>query len=116
VEVVFTGTRRRPDGKRQVRRRGFTVARSGDLAGLCCNTVLRRPGRRWLVLTAGRPAGGLVVGGVARLRASATESVGHSVGVVAGRAQQRDRLGGRVELVAVVSQFEAVVPHPLCHL
>ena len=61
-------------------------------------------------------AGGLVVGGVTRLRASETEGVGHGVGVVAGRVQQRERLLGRVELVAVVSQFEAVVPHALCRL
>jgi hypothetical protein len=31
-------------------------------------------------------------------------------------AQQRERLVGRVELVAVVCQFEAVVPHALCRL
>jgi hypothetical protein len=30
--------------------------------------------------------------------------------------QQRERLVGRVELVAVVCQFEAVVPHALCRL
>jgi hypothetical protein len=36
----------------------LTVARSGDLAWLCCDAVLRRPGRRWLVLTAGRRGGG----------------------------------------------------------
>jgi hypothetical protein len=42
--------------------------------------------------------------------------VGHGVGVVAGRAQQRERLVGRVELVAVVSQFKAVVPHALRRL
>jgi hypothetical protein len=35
---------------------------------------------------------------------------------VAGCVQQRERLFGRVELVAVVSQFEAVVPHPRCRL
>ena len=34
------------------------------------------------------------------MRASETEGVGHGVGVVAGRAQQRERLVGRVELVA----------------
>ena len=46
---VFTSTRRRPDGKRrQVRRRGFSVARVWR-SGLA---VLRRPGRRWLLLTA----------------------------------------------------------------
>jgi hypothetical protein len=51
---VFTSTRRRPDGKRrQVRRRGFSVARVWR-SGLA---VLRRPGRRWLVLIAGRRGG-----------------------------------------------------------
>jgi hypothetical protein len=51
---VFTSTRRRPVGKRrQVRRRGFSVARVWR-SGLA---VLRRPGRRWLVLTAGGRGG-----------------------------------------------------------
>jgi Transposase len=85
---------------------------SGDLACLCFDAQegdgsFQQPDAA---------AGGLVVGGVARLRASETEGVGHGVGVVAGRAQQRERLVGRVELVAVVCQFEAVVPHALCRL
>jgi hypothetical protein len=85
---------------------------SGDLAWLCFDAQegdgsFQQPDAA---------AGGLVIGGVARLRASETEGMGHGVGVVVGRVQQRERLVGRVELVAVVSQFEAVAPHALCRL
>jgi hypothetical protein len=38
------------------------------------------------------------------------------VGIVAGRAQQRERLVGKVELLAATSQLEAALPHALCDL
>ena len=58
-------------------------------------------------------AGRLVVGRVARLGASETQSVGHRIGVVTRRARKRQRLVGQVEVAAGASQLEAALPHAL---
>lgn len=85
---------------------------SGDLAWLCLDTqvgdgALQEPNA---------PACRLVVGGVTGLRASETQGMGQGVGIVAGHAQQRERLAGQVELLAVTGHLAAVLPHALCDL
>ena len=95
-------------------RRGspFSVARLWRSRGLCLDTqvgdgALQEPNA---------PACRLVVGGVAGLRASETQGMGQRVGIVAGHAQQRERLAGQVELLAVIGHLVAVLPHALCDL
>ena len=61
---------------------------------------------------AGRP----VVGRMARLGESETQSVGHGVWVVTRRAGEREGLVGQVEAAAGASQLEAALPHALSDL